>query len=226
MSLRTEAIDRLWFGQDPFTHFPKGLYGVDQQGWNNDHPLLLQAIAKVRPAVVVEVGVWKGRSVLTIGRTMRTLGLHGVIIAVDTWLGSSDHWFDPANHRNLRFEAGYPKLYHCFMENMVTEGLADLVVPLPLDSVNAAVVLKGRGFTIDLMHIDGAHDYRSVKGDLAAWWPLIRPGGGIVMDDYVADGSAWDGLKRAVDEFVAAERPAVFEATFPKCFLQKALDAS
>lgn len=221
MGLRSDILAKLWYGQDPFTTFPRDLYAGDMQGWNTDHELLIRAVDMVRPATVVEVGVWKGRSVITMGRKMRQLNLEGVIIAIDTWLGSSEHWFDRAYNESLRFEAGYPKLYHCFMQNMIAEGLHDLVVPLPIDSVNAAEVLRGRNIQIDLLHIDGAHDYRSVRSDLDAWWPLIRPGGAIVGDDYVADGSTWEGLKRAVDEFVAEKKPFSFEASYPKCLICK-----
>ena len=214
-------MDRLWFGVDPFASFPTGLYAADLQGWNDDHPLLIQAVRQIKPRTVIEIGVWKGRSIITIGRTMRELGLDGVIVAIDTWLGSAEHWFNRDYNRSLRFEAGYPKLYHCFMQNMVAEELQNLVLPLPIDSVNGAEVLRGRGMVADLIHLDGAHDYRSVRSDLEVWWGLLRPGGCIVCDDYVEDGSAWPGLKRAVDEFVATCAPAGFEARYPKCLIVK-----
>jgi cephalosporin hydroxylase len=46
----------------------------------------------LRPSIVVEIGVWKGSSVITLASKMKELNLDGVVIAVDTWLGAWDHW--------------------------------------------------------------------------------------------------------------------------------------
>ena len=45
----------------------------------------------MRPRIVVEVGVFKGVSVMFMGRRIRELGLDCAIIAIDTWLGSAEH---------------------------------------------------------------------------------------------------------------------------------------
>jgi predicted O-methyltransferase YrrM len=41
----------------------------------------------LRPSIV-EIGVWKGSSVITLASKMKELNLDGVVIAVDTWLGA------------------------------------------------------------------------------------------------------------------------------------------
>ena len=65
-----------------------------------------------------------------------------MIIAIDTWLGSSEHYLWEKFIPDLDFEFGYPRLYHKFAANICNEGLADQVVPLPLDSINAFQLLK------------------------------------------------------------------------------------
>jgi len=51
---------------------------------------------------------------------------------------------------------------------------------------------------VALAHIDGDW-YESVRVCLDRIWPMLSPGGVIVIDDY----DAWSGCREAVDEFVA-----------------------
>jgi hypothetical protein len=48
---------------------------------------------------------------------------------------------------------------------------------------------------LDLVFIDAAHDYESVKKDIRLWWPLIRDGGMLVGHDW---NHKWPGVERAV----------------------------
>jgi len=50
---------------------------------------------------------------------------------------------------------------------------------------------------LDMVFIDGSHDYDSVKEDIECWEPLIRSGGIISGHDYLNKGY---GVKKAVDE--------------------------
>ena len=50
----------------------------------------------------------------------------------------------------------------------------------------------------DLVYVDGDHTYEGVRRDLALWMPKVRPGGIFCGDDY-----DWEGVRRAVDTFVA-----------------------
>jgi len=54
--------------------------------------------------------------------------------------------------------------------------------------------------SLDLVFIDGAHDYESVSEDLKAWWPKIRAGGVMAGHDF---SMSFPGLMRAVLEFVS-----------------------
>jgi methyltransferase family protein len=58
----------------------------------------------------------------------------------------------------------------------------------------------------DWVYIDGNHQYEFARADLDAYAAKVRPGGCLTGDDY-ADGGWWEGgVRRAVDEFVAAGR--------------------
>lgn len=169
---------------------------IDTQGWNSDHPYLTDAIDRYRPGLVIEIGVWKGASVITLANRMRDLGCDGCVLAVDTWLGSAEHWL----HDEIpRHPNGTSALYDLFRSNVLRAGLDDYVVPLPLDAQSAATVIKAVDLRPVVLHLDGSHDLASVTRDLEAWWPLIQPGGMLIVDDY--DSPDWPDVKRAVDGF-------------------------
>lgn len=214
---RQQVLDRLWQGRDPFAHFPAGLYARNMSGWNFEHRYLSEAMLRYRPGIVVEVGVWMGRSVMTMARAMRDCGCDGVIIAVDTWLGSSEHWLNPQQTANLVRLHGYPQFYWNFLANIVAEGLQDFVLPLPLDSASAQMVLGRLALRPVVVHLDAAHDYASVSLDLQRWWSLLLPGGMLIADDYDAARSVWPEVGRAVDDFRARAAHEEFAADPYKC---------
>lgn len=51
-------------------------------------------------------------------------------------------------------------------------------------------------FPIDLLFIDGDHEYESVKKDIQDYVPKVKHGGLIIFHDY----GSWDGVTRAVKE--------------------------
>jgi predicted O-methyltransferase YrrM len=220
-SARDELVSKLWFGSDPFLQFPVKAYAVDHQGWNSHHPYLDRAIEEVRPRTVIEIGVWKGASVITMAESLRRHSLDGVIVAIDTWLGSEEHWDAPEFRADLSYEVGYPKLYHKFVANLFDRNVQDLVVPLPLDSINAFHVIKKLNIRPELIHIDAGHDFRSATSDLEAWWPILPAGGVLIGDDYLSDGSHWPEVKRAFDTYFSSQKDVTFEAEGGKCYVTK-----
>ncbi len=57
----------------------------------------------------------------------------------------------------------------------------------------------------DFVFIDACHDYESIRDDLQAWYPKVKPGGLVSGHDYnsVRDRHGIWGVTRAVDEFAA-----------------------
>ena len=216
----------LWGATDPFAGFPKRLFEVDITGWNAGHGYLSNTIKAIRPQVIVEVGVWKGQSAIFMANRLRELTLDAVVIGVDTWLGSWDHWTDRKYWDELCFDHGYPRLYDKFAANVLSQRLEGHIVPLPLDSVNARHVVSDRGIVADMIHLDGGHDYDAVLSDLTQWWRVLRDGGVLVCDDYHPDGEPWPGVKRAVDAFLGAHAHSGFAAAAAKCWVVKQPEAA
>ena len=61
----------------------------------------------------------------------------------------------------------------------------------------------GMPSALDYVFLDAAHDYESIRDDIAAWWPKIKAGGWLAGHDYTDA----EGVRRAVDEaFPHAEK--------------------
>ncbi len=180
---------------------------------------LSDTITALRPSVIVEVGVWKGGSTVFMANAVKEMGLASVVIAVDTWLGSSEHWLT-ADFAAMSFINGYPALYHKFLSNVIGAGVGDYVLPIPIDSLNAAQMLKSLRVAPGIIHLDGGHDYELVMADLRAWWPVLALGGVLLGDDYFTDGM-WASVRQAFDDFFGALDLLPIENINGKCRVSK-----
>ena len=213
VTLFGDDLDALYAGADAIER------EVDLQGWRGStHPLLDAVIREFRPATIIEIGVWKGRSVVHMARVALAIGLTPRIYAVDTWLGSPEHWTNDAMRADLRLRNGYPTLYETFLKNIRAEGLDAVIEPVPMPSETAAVVFARKGVKADLIHSDGGHEFESVLRDLTQFYPLLSENGVIVGDDY---GTGWRGVKRAFDRFAARNEAKLFGVR-RKCVLARA----
>jgi hypothetical protein len=214
----SEIRSLLWGETDPFAEKAAFAGRSDFQGWASDNPNLTRAIDQVRPRLVVEVGVWKGGSVLTMAERMKHHGIDGAIIAIDTWLGSCTMWTQRDLFRDLRVEAKFPTVFRTFAANIVERGFESMVIPLPLDSINASMVLRSHNLRPDVIHLDGGHDYASVTSDLEMWWPMLNVGGVFIGDDYFEDGFMWPEVRLAFHDFFEVTH---IENYGGKCYINK-----
>jgi predicted O-methyltransferase YrrM len=195
-------------------------YPEDLQGWNSVHPVFRELISTGSVRVIFDVGVWKGGSTITFAKLLREFGIDGSIIAIDTFLGSPEHWNRNRPDKifeSLRLEYGYPRLYRQFLSNLKHQGCEQYVVPLPQTTENAAKILAARGVAADLIHLDAAHEYEPVLRDAVDYWKLLKPGGVMIGDDY---HPTWPGVVRAADEF-AKRVGAALEIRQPKWIARK-----
>ncbi len=132
--------------------------------------------------VVVEIGVYKGRSICSVAPECKRRGisLFGV---------------DPYGFTTGGGEMDGDEMFKLVEENLKAFDVLDIVAILRQPSVIAA-----KGFpdqSIDLVMIDGPHDYDNVLLDIQAWLPKIKPGGMIAGHDYCGK---WPGVARAIHE--------------------------
>lgn len=195
---KTELLSVLGL-DDPFKGFtPKE--GTKLWGWNGDRPIFPKLVEDIKPKLVIEVGSWMGQSSVNLASSLKRSGLEdSALICIDTWLGSQEHWSDPALRAHMELENGYPTFYKRFMTNVWNAECADKVVTLPMPSQVAASYLRGyKHLKADLIYIDGSHAEKDVYDDLTAYWELLAPGGAIFGDDWT-----WDSVSNAVKAFCA-----------------------
>lgn len=162
-------------------------------GWSSEEELTFLAGIAGRSRNMVEIGSWRGRS----ARAMAD-NTQGIIYCVDTWV---DHaigirgWWSDTDYPLLTTRPDW--LFHEFKHNL-SEYIDKTVFPYRLESLKASRVLHDKEF--DLIFIDAAHDYASVKNDILAWLPLLSEGGILCGHDY---NSPLDPeVKIAVDELI------------------------
>ena len=187
---------------DPYNDLDVSGHVLDLQGWGSKDQIFRDAITEVRPSLILEVGTWKGASAIHMATIAQELGLPDVeICCVDTWLGALEFWFDhkdPDRYKSLQLINGFPSVYYTFLKNVAALGHGSTITPFPTTSAIAARFFVERGVTFDLIYIDASHDYEDVRDDILSYWPLVKPGGMLIGDDY---GGWWKGVTRAVDEF-------------------------
>lgn len=156
-------------------------------GWFGNGLQLEALFADRSIKVVVEVGSWVGASAIFMARLLPP---GGKLFAVDHWRGSSEHQLGEDYHH-----FAVHRLYHHFLSNVIHAGLTDVIVPVRMESGEAARALNVEP---DLIYIDGAHDYESVRSDLYNWYPHAGP-------ETIVCGDDWGRpeVERAVTEFAA-----------------------
>lgn len=169
---------------------------VDGEGFNSDHALFGELIAKVQPKVIIEVGSWKGASALHMAELTASMGTR--IFCVDTWQGTAalreeDRHDDSKPAANYAIDA----LYKQFLFNVAATPHAGRIYPIPQTSINGVRILSYFGIRGDLVYIDGGHAYDECYLDLKYYASVVSPTGIMFGDDY----RDFRGVRIAVERF-------------------------
>ncbi|KAB1442425.1 class I SAM-dependent methyltransferase [Pseudodesulfovibrio senegalensis] len=209
-------FDKL-YAVSPYDGLDPDHYALDLQGWGAENPLFALLMKRMQPGLIIEVGTWKGRSAVNMGRMARDMDLDTEIVCIDTFLGSWENWYAEPGESPLGFHHGRPRLYEQFLANVLKSGLEQVITPLPLDSANACKLLACHKVQADMIYIDASHEYEGARKDIAAYWEFVRPGGVLFGDDY---SDTWPGVVRAVGEFSEACGVA-YSTVEEKWYMQK-----
>lgn len=161
-------------------------------------------VKKIKNGKIIEIGVYGGASLLEICDICENN--QNIIFGIDPWETNN------YSNGNLLNENTNPTLnefhYHMsknrkMLEKIIKEEKYDRFVNLIVEKASEASK-KFDDKTIDLIYIDGAHDYRSVFQDLQIWYPKIKKSGLIWGDDY-----NWEGVQLALHDFAKENKLSV-----------------
>lgn len=144
----------------------------------------------------IEVGSFEGRSMVWIVENM--MEDQDSICCIDTWKGGEEHSVEDMSAVEARFDHNKRLLEHNYPEREVFKARGTSTYYLAAEMYN-------RGANdADFIYIDGSHIAKDVLTDACMAWPLLKPKGIMVFDDYLW-GEPRDILHRpkpAIDAFV------------------------
>ena len=214
--IRDKIMQALWRGEDPFSSYRYHDGDLELPPSDGLCPrYLAEAIATLRPSIIVAAGVTPGASVIPMAAQLRELGVDGVVIAVDTFQGSWRDWI-----------AGQPlsadRALAAFLHHVSRAELQDYVVPLPLDTLNAAPLLRHFALFPEIVQLEAQSDHAAVITALRQWWPLLAAGGRLIGNGYRA-GNAFPDVKRAFDDYFRPLGLLPLEHSDGQCLVPKPL---
>jgi predicted O-methyltransferase YrrM len=170
--------------------------------------LLASLIRELRTQTSLDIGVYRGRSLLPQALAHRRY-TGGVAYGVDPWSKDEARENDnPALKRDLdRFveTTDFEAIYRAVDNLRKAAAVEDHCALVRKTSVAAAAHFRERRVTFGLIHIDGNHDTAAVVRDVRDFEPLLQRNGILVMDDV-----SWDSVRPAYD-LLAATMPRLFQ---------------
>ena len=117
---------------------------------------------------IVEIGSWMGKSTYAL-----CTGCKGKVYAVDHFRGSVEHYY--------RMRTGLD-LYGIFMNNMKEFTNLEVFKMTSEEASKSKLIPE----FVDMVFIDGSHDYNSVISDFRLWYPRVKKL--FCGHDYAQDG--------------------------------------
>jgi hypothetical protein len=151
---------------------------------------------------IVELGVYRGRLLLPLGRLLADLG-RGEAIGIDPYSAQAAIQTDahavgfdlPAWALEQDWE-GLQAEVAAAIDRWQLGGHMRLVRERSLDAASHFA-----RESIDLLHVDGNHDAAAVAADLEAYLPAMRQGGFVVLDD-----ASWASVLPQIQRLTAEQR--------------------
>jgi len=146
-------------------------------GWlSNEEGELLYNLARKcgKDGVIVEIGSWKGKSTIWLAKGSLA-GSNIKIFSIDHHQGSFDE-----EKKNSTLEV--------FTKNIRKAEVENIVQPIVKKSHEAALEFKK---SVNLIFIDGGHDYGTVKQDFDDWFEKLNNGGVMLFHDSTTRKGVW-----------------------------------
>ena len=160
--------------------------------WSGHRNFAYDLVAFVRPRRIVELGTHWGTSFFAFVQAVRDHGLPTECIAVDTWQGdehTGPYGSEVFEHVQQALRQYYPDVNVRLLKMRFAEAREQI-----------------EDGSIDILHIDGCHNYDAVREDFETWLGKLRPDGVVLLHDVAEDcgyGSArfWQEIREQYPSF-------------------------
>ena len=169
------------------------------------------------PGCFVECGVWRGGSAMAAALTLAQEGdCNRELFLFDTFEGmtaptSADQAFDGADATRLLRQADRTEEIWCCADladvrsNLASTGYPAHRMHFVKGPVEETIPASPALPPIALLRLD-TDWYESTRHELRHLFPLLQPGGILIVDDY----GHWQGARRAVDEYLSLQSQSYF----------------
>lgn len=157
--------------------------------WVGHIPFVRWLVQVAKPSCFVELGVHHGTSYFNICRAIKHEKLNATCFAVDNWIGDDHTGFYSASVFEDVLEHNAKHYQH--FSSM-----------LKMSFDQAANRFSDK--SIDLLHIDGRHDYQSISHDFHVWLPKLAEGAYVLFHDtnVHSDGfGVWEFWRELISDY-------------------------
>jgi hypothetical protein len=163
--------------------------------WEAKALAMAESVLTSRAPLIVEVGVFGGRSLIPLALAAKSLPSPSLVIGIDPWQKDSAlEALDPvtdAAHISWWSTVDLEAVQARAWRDLITTGLGSHCALLRTSSTLASRLFPP--LSISLLHIDGCHVREVAIRDVTTWLPLCRPGALVWMDD-----TNWASTQEAV----------------------------
>lgn len=142
----------------------------------------------VEPLIVVELGVFAGRSLFPMALAGQKLG-KGIFYGYDSWDNKVAFEGEEISKENSDWwnKVNMPYIHDCFLKSIEFLQLDNI----RWDKIKSQEAAKGfADNSISILHQDSNHNTSTIISELQAWLPKIKIGGYWVVDD-----TNWESTK-------------------------------
>ena len=165
---------------------------LNSENWFG-YPSFYDEVAKKKYKVLVELGTWKGHSIIHLAKKLQKEEYEFELYGVDLFENSLIHQTEGNHYLSNQI----PLLWDIYNANLEKAQVRHLVKDIKESSWKASEKFKDG--SVDFLFIDADHKYESVVKDIKSWLPKMKKGGMISGHDFHQPTA---GVKKAVEELI------------------------
>jgi len=185
---------------------------TNQHGWATVEKaqMLATVIVCIQAKMVVEIGVWAGRSFVPMAMALKHNG-SGKIVGIDPWSKAASTVGMTGENLKWWTEVDHDMIYKHFLNRLSFSGASSAA---QIYRCRSDEVEHDQLPEIDLLHLDGNHSDESSCYDVFHFATKVRPGGFLFMDDIFWAKKATDALsKHGFVERLKLDTGALYQRT-------------